>query len=162
MKHGAPLGLLLALALANPAQAACADREVANAARLTEFQTMMMAVSLRCLTIGVDMRNDFDAMTTRYSADFSGADEQVRRFFGPPTKKRGGAYDRYAVVVANKYGGGTTTPRNCKLLNKVVTTVTRISDGGTALVAVAGAMIPRSTLEALSCPEKAPPGSEKP
>jgi hypothetical protein len=160
--RGRRLAIVLALAVANPAQAACADREVASAARLVEFQTMMMAVSLRCLTIGVDMRDDFDAMTTRYNADFSGAGEQVRRFFGVPTKKRGGDYDRYSVVVANKYGGGSTTPRNCRLLNKVVTTVTRITDGGAALVAVAGAMIPRSALEALSCPEKALSGGAKP
>ena len=112
---------------------------------------MMMAVSLRCVGIGVDMQGDFEALLAKHQGDFSGAGRQVQGFFGA-TAKRGGAYDRYSVAVANKYGGGKTTPRNCKLLQKVLTELIRISDKGSALVAVTEAMIPRSLLEALVCP----------
>ena len=160
VKQAGLLAITLALAAANPAQAACADPPTAGAARLHEFQTMMMTVSLRCRTIGIDMRDDFEAMSTKYQADFSSAGQHVQRFFGASIK-HGGDYDRYSVVVANKYGAGSTTQRNCKLLQKVVSEVTRIADGA-LLVTVAGAMIPRSTLEALGCPAKAQPGGAKP
>jgi hypothetical protein len=155
------LVITLALGAANPAQAACADRQTASAARLHEFETMMMTVSLRCRTIGIDMRDDFEAMSSKYQADFTGAGKQVQRFFGVSVK-RGGDYDRYAVAVANKYGAGSTTSRNCKLLQKVVSFVTGIADGGESLVLAAEAMIPRSTLEARSCPDTAQPGGGAP
>lgn len=161
MKRAGVLAIVLALAAPNPAQAACADRQTASAARLYEFQTMMMAVSLRCRTIGIDMRDDFDAMSIKYEADFSGAGQQVQRFFGV-SATRGGDFDRYAIAVANKYGGGSTTPRNCSLLRKLVGIITRMTDGGASLAAAAEAMIPHSKLETLRCPAMAAMSSVAP
>ncbi len=145
------LTIALAITAANPPPPNCADRQTIKAAQLNEFQTMMMAVSLRCVRVGDDMRRDFDAMLARHQVDFSEAGRQVKRFFGA-CAKRGGSYDRYSVAVANKYGGGSTPLRTCKLLQKVMSEVTRTSDEGTVVTLVAEAMIPRSVLETFVCP----------
>ncbi|MEO0030894.1 MAG: hypothetical protein RIS94_652 [Pseudomonadota bacterium] len=153
MRRAALAGGALALMLAQPAQAACIDGPTASAARLHEFETMMMAVSLRCSRVGVAMRADYDGLVTAYRTHFEGAAARLQAFFGSlDGKRKGEGYDRYSTLLANKYGGGQTSLDTCHLLEGVTTEIVKAHDGGRVLLAVAGAMIARSTLEVATCP----------
>lgn len=153
MRRGRTLLAVAALGLAQPAQAACIDAPTASAARLHEFETMMMAVSLRCARVGVDMRADYDTMVTTYRTQFEAAGARLQAFFAALDGKRKGAgYDRYSTLLANRYGGGQTTGEACGLLAGVTREVIKAREGAKVLLAVAEAMIARSALEAATCP----------
>lgn len=153
MRKASLWAAVAALGMAAPAQAACIDAPTASAARLHEFETMMMAVSLRCNRIGVDIRTDYDHLLTTYRTHFEGAAVKLKAFFAAVDGKRAGAgYDRYSTLLANKYGAGNTSLDNCRLFDGVTEEIVKAADGGKVLLAVAQAMIARSALEAATCP----------
>lgn len=151
-RTGLAMGVLALLA-AQPVQAQCIDAPTASAARLHEFQTMMMAVSLRCNRIGVEMRADFDALVTTYRPQFEGAAGRLQGYFAAlDGKRKGSAYDRYSTLLANKYGGGNTSLDHCRIFAGVTAEIVKAQDGGRMLLAVAQAMIDHSALESATCP----------
>lgn len=140
------------LAIATPAQAACIDKAMIAAARLHEFETMMMAVSLRCSRIGVQMRADYDGLVTTYHARFEDAAKRLQGFFNAADGKRKGAgFDRFSTLLANRYGAGNTSLDNCRLFGGVTSEIVKAQDGGRILDAVATAMIVRPALEVATC-----------
>lgn len=151
--RGFSLGLAaFALLMAAPAQAACADAPTVAAARLHEFETMLMTVSLRCNRIGVDMRGSFDGLVTTYRAQFAKAADLLQQFLSATDGKRKGAgYDRYSVLLANKYGGGNTSRDHCQLFSGVTAEIVKAKDEGRILTAVANAMVAHPVLEAAGC-----------
>jgi hypothetical protein len=150
---------LLALAAcagltANTAQAACIDDTLAHAARLHEFEMMTMNASLRCSLQGIDWRSDYDAMVSAHQARFDGAAQALQRYFAGGAQvdaHHGGAWDRYATLIANRYGGGTTTPDACRAFAAVVVEVARASADDRTLGAVARAMVEHPLLERATC-----------
>lgn len=149
------LAAALALAGADTARAGCIDEPVANAARLHEFETLMMDVSLRCSLMGVPMRPDYDAMVSAHQALFDAAAQRLQGFFAManvPVKLHGGLYDRYATMIANTYGGGNTSLDKCRVFDSITIELTRTADNGRTLGAVAQAMIAHPVLERATCP----------
>ncbi len=143
----------LALMAAQPAQAACVDGQIVSAARLHEFETMMMAVSLRCSRIGVNMRPTFDSMVEVNRHRFEEASAKVQKFFSNGSAKaHGGAFDTYATKVANKYGGGGTTPDTCRMFDALGKELSRMVQGGQILMTVAEAMIRKPVIQDPTCP----------
>lgn len=144
----------LALAAAQPAQAACVDGQTASAARLHEFGTMMMAVSLRCSRIGINMRPTFESMMTVNRQRFDAASAAVQKFFsaGGAKSGHGGAFDVYSTKIANKYGGGGTTPDTCRLFDALGKELSNFVQGGKILVTVAEAMIRKPVIQEPTCP----------
>lgn len=103
------------LLLPLPAQAqGCLDRETLVAAQVHEFEAMMMAVSLRCKAIGVDISADFEAMLATHAPVFAAADRRLRAHFA-----EGRSYESYATQLGNRYGGGATDPANCQRFDAV-------------------------------------------
>lgn len=142
---------LLASAVAMPAQAACYDRQTASAAKLHEFETMMMVVSLRCARIGVNLRGDFDGMVRVHQAPFGQAANRLRLYLGGDgVDPHSGQFDRYATVLANRYGGGATRVDDCQVLGQVVAELARLPDGE-VLSAVADVMVARPQLASFAC-----------
>ena len=148
--------LICALFGASVAQAAepvasCLDTATLAAARTHQFQTMMMTVSLRCKTYGVDVETSFSQMMQVHQAVFSAADKAVHGYIGPAhgfADKR--AYDTYATLVANRYGGGATNPMACAALDRAIKSV--IADtSGSKLHFVASAMIAKPEMERFAC-----------
>jgi hypothetical protein len=104
-----------ALLLPLPAHAqVCLDRETLVAAQVHEFEAMMMAVSLRCKAIGVDISADYEAMLATHAPVFAAADRRLRAHF-----TEGRSYERYATQLGNRYGGGATDPANCQRFEAV-------------------------------------------
>ncbi|MCW1381204.1 hypothetical protein OLX02_00060 [Novosphingobium sp. KCTC 2891] len=151
MRQGAVLAAALAsLVAGQAAQAAnCAGPEIAEAARVVEFEAMMMAVSLRCARAGVDMRPTFDRMVGTHAARFGAADTAMHRYFAPAGPR---AFDRYATGIANKYGGGATDGGTCRVFNGLAGELASPASDGRVLGAVVRAMIRMP--EGLDCPAK--------
>lgn len=142
---------LMALVPVQSAQAACIDNATASAARLHEFETMMMVVSLRCTRIGVNMRPEFDGMVEAHQAPFGQATTRLRKYLGGNGfDVHSGQFDRYATIVANKYGGGRTSVDNCQMLDQVVGELAKVPDLA-VLAMVAEQMVGRPTLDAMAC-----------
>jgi hypothetical protein len=156
-RRGALALLMAGMALAgiDTARAACIDESLAHAARLHEFEMLMMNVSLRCSLMGVDMRPHYEAMVAAHQAQFDSAAQRLQHYFattGAPETRHGGLYDRYATLIANRYGGGNTSLDSCRIFDSVAVEVTRAApDNGRTLSAVAQAMVEHPVLERATC-----------
>ena len=146
----------MALAGIDTARAACIDAPLANAARLHEFEMLMMNVSLRCSLMGVDMRPHYEAMVSSHQAQFDGAAQRLQHYFSISAQdetRHGGLYDRYATLIANRYGGGNTSLDSCRIFDGLAVEVARAAgDSGRTLGAVAQAMVEHPVLERATCP----------
>ena len=156
--------VLLAAALAivplQSAAATCADEAVTDAARLHEFGTLMMDVSLRCGLMGITMQPHYEAMVSTHQAMFDNATARLKHFFATSAgseDRHGGLYDRYATLIANRYGGGNTSLESCRMFDAVAYEIGHAADGGKVLNAVARAMITHPVLESAACPAQQKP-----
>jgi hypothetical protein len=159
LRTAALIAAALALTGAHVSRAACIEAPVANAARLHEFGTLMMDVSLRCGLMGVAMQPHYEDMVHAHQAQFDDAVRRLQHFFvtspgGGAEARHGGLYDRYATLIANRYGGGNTSLDSCHLLDGIAVELARAGDGGRMLGAVALAMIAHPVLEQATCPKQ--------
>lgn len=139
------------LVLAGPAQAACIDRQTATAARIHQFETMMMVVSLRCKRIGYDMRSTYEGMVTAHQAPFGQAATRLRHYLGGDgIDPHSGGFDRYATILGNAYGGGATTFASCQTLDQVAGELAKVPDVR-LLAQVAETLIARPKLDEMAC-----------
>lgn len=151
LRHAAVALALGALGFGQVAQAACIDRQTIVAARINEFETMMMVASLRCTRIGYDMRTRFDNLATAHQASFGQATSRLRHYLGGDgVDVHSGAFDTFATMLANRYGGGKTTFDNCMTLDEVAGELAKAPDTR-VLSAIAETMIARPMLDEVAC-----------
>ncbi|MEI6642617.1 MAG: hypothetical protein WCL10_11310 [Novosphingobium sp.] len=142
---------LAGLLAAAPVQAACIDRQTATAARIHQFETMMMVVSLRCTRIGYDMRASYESMVTTHQAPFGQAATRLRHYLGGDgVDPHSGGFDRYATILGNTYGGGATTFSTCQTLDQVAGELAKVPDVK-MLTQVAEVLIARPRLDEMAC-----------
>jgi hypothetical protein len=153
-RRASALAATLALAgtvIAAPVQAACIDQQTATAARIHQFETMMMVVSLRCGRIGYDMRSSYEGMVTAHQAPFGQAATRLRHFLGGNDfDPHSGGFDRYATILGNSYGGGATTFGTCQTLDQVAGELAKVPDMR-LLAQVAEVLIARPKLDEMAC-----------
>ncbi len=94
--RAAAMAAMVALPLAPPAAqaaaAVCPDQGTVQAARIVEFQTMMMGVSVRCKHVGVGISDHLDEMNSARRTMLSEANDRVAVFLRSlKTKTAGGA-----------------------------------------------------------------------
>ena len=145
------LAVVIGLVLSAPMQAraqGCLDRETLTAARLNEFGTMMMAVSLRCKAIGTDISEGYGAMLGVHRSVFAAADRRLRAFFGDKPH----AFDAYSTRLGNRYGGGATDPANCHRFERVAKDLAA-TPAAAVLGEVVYAMVARPRIEGPVCPK---------
>ncbi len=150
----ASLALAMSGVVSGAAQAACIDQPMLGAARLHEFGMMMMDVSLRCNRIGVQMQSHYDSMVVAHRVQFEDAARRLQHYFAPDAAAdvhHGGSFDRYATLIANRYGGGSTSLDTCRVFDGIANEVARAADGGRMLGAVAQAMVAHPMLERATC-----------
>jgi len=139
---------LAGLTIAQGAQAAtCMDGETEHAARLVEFETLMMTVSLRCVHVGQDLRPAYERMVGANAAAFLAANATVKRSLGANDH----ALDRYVTQVANRYGGGATDLGRCRMFEAVAAQLATGPVSGKMLDTVADAMIGTPQFADLAC-----------
>jgi len=157
----------LALIFAPPASAAvaCPDPATVHAARLIEFQTMMMDVSVRCSHVGVTIGNHLNEMAAAHTTMFDDARERVRGFLasaansaGRPAaraSRHGDPLDRYMTMLGNRYGAGSTTPDRCHAFDAIAMSLVDRGNTDKLLTIVADSLIGETLLEnLLDCPAK--------
>lgn len=76
----AALALAAAPAAAEAAAATCPDAATVQAARVVEFQTMMMGVAVRCRHVSVPISDHLEEMTTARRTMLTGANDRVAAF----------------------------------------------------------------------------------
>lgn len=146
MKRLVAAVVLSTLLLPLPAQAqTCLDRETLVAAQVHEFEAMMMAVSLRCKAIGVDISADYEAMLATHAPVFAAADRRLRAHFAG-----GRSYESYATQLGNRYGGGATDPANCQRFDVVARNLAA-QPAISALGKVVAAMVAQPRLTGALC-----------
>lgn len=86
------LALMLAPVKGQAAAAICPDAATVQAARVVEFQTMMMGVAVRCRHVGVPISDHLDGMNSVRRTMFAEANDRVASFLrGLSTKPAPGA-----------------------------------------------------------------------
>lgn len=97
-------GAVLAL-VSTPVNAACWTQSEVAAAKVRDFDTMLMVSGLRCRFKSVALINTYNAMVVRHRAALTEANMQLKGHFTPAI---GGAnaLDSYITRVANRYGAG--------------------------------------------------------
>lgn len=142
---------LAGLMLADPAQAACIDQQTATAARIHQFETMMMVVSLRCGRIGYDMSSSYEGMVITHQAPFGQAATRLRYYLGGNAfDPHSGGFDRYATILGNTYGGGATSFGTCQTLDQVAGELAKVPDMR-LLAQIAETLIARPRLDEMAC-----------
>jgi hypothetical protein len=160
---------LIALSLALPGRAAipCPDPATVRAARLIEFQAMMMNVSVRCNHVGVALADPLSAMSSTQAVMFQDAHNKVRALLlavrsdlsapvkpgtksGAAASRRADPLDRYITMAGNRYGGGSTTPDRCRAFKAIATSLSEPGSGGKLLTTVADSLIAQTILEKIT------------
>lgn len=97
-------GAVLAL-VSTPVNAACWTQSEVAAAKVRDFDTMLMVSGLRCRFKSVALLNTYNAMVVRHRAALTEANMLLKGHFTPAI---GGAnaLDSYITRVANRYGAG--------------------------------------------------------
>jgi hypothetical protein len=97
-------GAVLAL-VATPVNAACWTESEVAAAKVRDFDTMLMVSGLRCRFQSAALLTTYNAMVARHRVALTEANMRLKGHFTPAI---GGAnaLDRYITQVANRYGAG--------------------------------------------------------
>lgn len=148
-----------ALASAGTAQAAgCWDAPHIGAARVAEFQTLMMVATLRCKSIGVDLHDRYEHFLEVHRATLRGAQDNLRLHFaegaprGAPVAASGGAFDHFLTGVANFYGMGSTNAGVCERVGLLLTELGKVESTADLLAGVMMEMVRDPHLDAARCP----------
>lgn len=175
--RGLGLGAALALALAPlcAGAAPCPDGATVEAARLVEFETMMMDVSVRCSHVGITISSHLGEMSAAHVATFAQAHDRVAAFLrslpapasaaaqarsgGAPTgakpSRRTDPYDRYLTMIGNQYGAGITTPQRCRAFDAIAVSLSEKVNTDRLLTMVSESLIGVTLLESIvNCPPR--------
>ncbi|GEO00428.1 hypothetical protein NSE01_22600 [Novosphingobium sediminis] len=144
------LVLAPAVAEAQAAAAACPDAATVQAARLVEFQTMMMGVAVRCRHVGVPISDHLDGMNSARRTMFASSHERVSTYLRSLNTKFGAATGAppppapaaTAAAPAKKLLPGSKAPAGKTLASKAPAgkpTAFRRAGGKAALTAKASA-----------------------
>jgi hypothetical protein len=104
------LGLVAGMAalVATPAQAACWNTDAVAAAKVREFETMLMVSALRCRNTGKDFLARYNQFVRAGRPVLTRANDTLRAQFSADYGAARGlnAYDGFVTKLANRYGGG--------------------------------------------------------
>lgn len=102
------LAVGMAAMVAAPAQAACWSSDAVAAAKVREFETMLMVSALRCRNTGRDFLARYNQFVRQGRPLLTRANETLRAQFSADYGAARGlnAYDGFVTKLANRYGGG--------------------------------------------------------
>ena len=128
------VGAVLALA-STPVQAACWTPNEVAAAKVRDFDTMLMVSGLRCRFQSTALLDTYNKMVVRHRPALTEANMLLKGHF---TKAIGGAnaLDSYITKVANRYGAGADN-LSCESLRSIAAAAMAEDSTLRALVALA-------------------------
>lgn len=155
-------GLRIAFALAGAAAlfaaqsasaAACWQPATIGAARLNEFRTLMLVVTLRCKAGGIDFRPSYESFLARHAEEIGRAQQQLAAHFGADRTREGRlVMDRYLTSIANSYGSGRSDRMACGSFEAIANELSRPAVGPDMLETLALEMVRDPQLDAPRCP----------
>jgi len=109
------LGKMMSIAAAfgmlasGAANAACWSPRAIEAAKVRDFETMLMVATLRCRTQGVSMGEEYNRFVREKRAVLTAVNDELRMQTadGRTGKAALDAYDRFVTAIANSHGAGT-------------------------------------------------------
>ncbi len=142
-------GAVLALA-STPVNAACWTQSEVAAAKVRDFDTMLMVSGLRCRFQSAALMTTYNAMVVRHRAALTEANLRLKGHF---VAAIGGAnaLDRYITRVANRYGAGTED-LSCDSLQSIAQAAMNEPSTLAALTALADRAAVRPELPEGACP----------
>ena len=110
----------IAALLTTPAQANCWSKEAVAAAKIREFETMLMVSALRCRNSGKDFLARYNQFVREGRPVLTRVNEVLRQQFTEDQGSARGlnAYDGFVTSLANRYGAGIAE-LNCSDLNDI-------------------------------------------
>jgi hypothetical protein len=99
---------VVAALLATPAQAGCWSKEAVAAAKIREFETMLMVSALRCRNGGRDFLARYNQFVREGRPVLTQVNDMLRTQFTSELGAGRGlnAYDGFVTSIANRYGAG--------------------------------------------------------
>jgi hypothetical protein len=121
--------------VSTPVNAACWTQNEVAAAKVRDFDTMLMVSGLRCRFQSATLLQTYNAMVVRHRAALTQANMLLQSHFSPAA---GGAneLDRYITRVANRYGAGAED-LSCDSLQSIAEAALQETSTLPALVALA-------------------------
>jgi hypothetical protein len=139
----APVG-----AVASP----CWAPDAIDAARVQQFETMLMSVSLRCRTTGVDLAGHFERFRDTHKVRLEHVLAVLGEHYGvgrTPQGKRD--LDHFVIQLANAFGGGRSDLPTCQSFAAVLAELNGTAEAQNALETFAFAMVRDPFLDAPRC-----------
>lgn len=151
----------LALCAAPAANAAaCWAPATVSAARISEFDIMLMTTTLRCRATHAEIQASYERFAKAYRSTLDEAHSKLKAHFGVTAKAGKGAngYDRFLISLANFYGAGETTKASCTRFAALASALGDIADSLDALQSVIFAVVRDPRIDGARCPSHAEAG----
>jgi hypothetical protein len=125
--------------VAPSAHAACWTNEEVNAAKIKDFETMLMVSALRCKNTPADFITDYNKFVTSGRSTLVEVNQRLRGHFEKGTFPVAGLnnYDRFVTAIANGYGAGGDGA-SCADMASLTTTAIQANASFNDLVLLAG------------------------
>lgn len=156
-----PLALTLSalsLGVAPAAKASsCWTPAAVSAARIGEFDVMLMTTTLRCRALHEDIQSGYERFAKTHRTTLEQAYGRLKTHLGGDERKKGATsrYDRFLIGLANFYGGGETTQATCARFAALAHALGEISDSVDALQSVIFAVVRDPRIDGPRCPSHA-------
>lgn len=148
--------------LASPAAAApCWAPAAIDAARVQQFEIMLMSVSLRCRLVGVDLARPFEQFRETHKIRLEAVLGALEEHYGARSSREGKRdLDHFVIQLANGFGGGRSDAASCQGFGAVLAELNATANPAEALESFAFAMVRDPFIDGPRCPLD--PGTKNP
>ncbi len=148
----------LALGVAPAANASsCWTPAAISAARIGEFDVMLMTTTLRCRGLHDTIQHGYERFAKAHRATLDDAYGRLKAHLGGSEHKKGqtSRYDRFLIGLANFYGAGETNKATCARFAALTHALGEIADSLDALQSVIFAVVRDPRIDGPRCPSHA-------
>jgi len=148
---------MAAVMLAAPVAAApCWAPAAIGAARVQQFEIMLMSVSLRCRLVGVDLAGPFERFREAHKARLESVLGVLEEHYGARSSREGKRdLDHFVIQLANGFGGGRSDAASCQGFGAVLAELNATEHPAEALETFAFAMVRDPFIDGPRCPPEA-------
>jgi hypothetical protein len=160
-KCGQFAAISAAALMASPAAATpCWAPEAIDAARIQQFEVMLMSVSLRCRVTGVDLAGHFEHFRDTHKATLEHVLAVLEEHYGARRSVQGKRdLDHFVIQLANGFGGGRSDSASCQGFGAVLAELDRTANPSEGLETFAFAMVRDPFIDGPRCPAEESGGS---
>jgi hypothetical protein len=155
--------LAFAALMATPAQAVpCWKSEDIGAARVRQFEVLLMIVSLRCKDSGLDIQSNYERFRTAQRTVITANEGKLRARYGADRSKAGKLdYESYMTKLGNHYGAGNSDANSCQMFGMVMDELAKTPANPDMLSAFAFEMVRDPIIDSSRCPVSASSSAAK-